>query len=383
MHLKLEELRRIAKRTIDQEQKHTSLREELFRVYGAPVMVSANFEKVFEAANEHIDLLESTGRDTCRGDFKLSVLLGATDSTSPAARKIAARLLPERFASRLTSDRSTEVRCAAARRLDYSLVKEAVKKYPNDDQLRTIARQKRLEEAGLPKPKEVDEPFDLYGEEPLGQAVKQKPGDDLSDSWYERLAKKLCSQYGNNLEGQWEEALATRYVASHYSTTGVMLDREKLLKCVYDCIKEREDAVIGEGSLRALSARLLRESCLEEEVAMPVIEEKTDPAASLLDASHSSTSYVNEAERVFSVRKSTIPAGVKKYRIGESRMSAESVPVNGKIPGGKLTSRLETALDRYVESWNKQQALRGEPYRISWGPHPLGVDMIGFNVELK
>ena len=384
MHLKLEELQRVAKKTIKEEQKHATIRDELFRVFGPPVMVSKNCERVADAVNEQLDLSESSGQNVQRGAVKTSVLVEASLSSSAVVRKVAARLLPAKMAARLLNDPSSSVRCAAAKRLPVEALKESIKRFPNDDQLRTIFRQKKLNEAGLPKPKEADEHFDMYGEEPLGDAVKTRVSDkDLPDTWYERLAHKLCSDYGGNLEGQWEETLATRVVASHYSTTGVKLDREKLLKCIYDCIEEREEAVLGEGSLKSIAARLLRESYMDESV-MPVFDEvRNDPVADLLESNFSSAQYIDEAEKLFSVRKSTVPAGIKKYRIGEGSHVETLIPVNGRIPGGSITPSVEQALDRYVDSWNKRQALSGEPYRLSWGTHASGVNMIGFNLQLK
>jgi hypothetical protein len=383
MHLKLEELQRVAKKTIKEEQSHTAIRDEFFRVFGPPVMVSRNFERVAEAVNEQLDLFESTGREVQRGAVKTSVLVEAATSNSAVVRKVAARLLPSKMAERLLNDPASSVRCAAAQRLSYSQIREAVRNFPADDQLRTIARQKKLNEAGLPKPEVNDEPFDMYGEEPLGDAVKQRPGVDFSDSWYERLAHKLCSDYGGNLEGNWEEILATRVVASHYSTTGVKMDREKLLKAIYDCIEAREDAVLGEGSLKSLSKRLLRESHLEETSAMPVIEFQTDPVRELLESNFSTAEYVDAAEKLFNIKKSTVPSGIKKYRLGEGTHKETQVPVNGRIPNGNITTTVENALDRYVDSWNKRQALAGEPYRLSWGPHGSSFDMVGFNLTLK
>lgn len=384
MHLKLEELQQVAKKTIKEEQKHASIRDELFRVFGPPVMVSKNCERVAEAANEQLDLSESSGRVVQRGDIKTSVLIEASVSPYAAVRKVAARLLPGKMAARLLNDPSSSVRCAVAKRLPYDSLKESIKRFPTDDQLRAIARQKKLHEAGLPKPKEVDEPFDMYGEEPLGDAVKTWSSDkELPDTWYERLAHKLCSEYGGNLEGNWEETIATRIVASHYSTTGVKLNRDKLLNSIYDCIKEREDAVLGEGSLKSIASRLLKESYLDDAV-MPIVDEtRNNPIADLLESNCSSAQYIDDAEKLFSIRKSTVPAGIKKYRLGEGHHGETLIPVNGKIPGGKMDSTTEQALDRYVDSWNKRQALAGEPYRLSWGPHATGIDMVGFNLQLK
>ena len=382
MNLKLKELSQVAKKTIKEEQAYNRLREELFRVFGPPVMVSKNCIKVARAANEQIDLLEVTGRFVPRSEIKISVLMELLKSDSSDVRKLVARLLPERMITQLAADKSSEVRCAAAKRLPLSIVKESVKKFPGDDQLRSIARQKKLNEAGLPNPKPVTDEFDMYGEEPLGDAVKQRDIDDLSDDWYMRLAEKICSDYGANLEGQWEETIATRVVSSNLATNGTRLDRDKLLKCIYDCIEEREDRVMEEGSLKSLAKRLMKESFLDNPV-MPILEEeRNDPVADLLESNLSLGSYIESAEKIFTVRKSTVPAGIKKYRMGEGTHKETSIPVNGKFPRG-IDSVTEAALDRYVESWNRKQELSGEPFKISWGFHPSLPSGISFNVVLK
>lgn len=383
MHLKLEELQQVVKKTIKEERIGLALREELYKVLGPSIVVSNNIERISEAANEQLDVMEATGREPDRLSVKLSVLAAATKSRYPSVRKVAARLLPERLASKLLMDPSSSVRCAAAARLPYAMIKEAVRRYPGDDQLRTIARSKKLHEAGIPTPKPQEEHFDMYGEEPLGDAVATpNPLKDLPDTWYERIAQKLCKEYGTNLEGQWEEILATRVAASYYATSGVRIDRDKLLKCIYDCLKERDDAVLGEGSLRAIAARL-RESSHLDDAVMPVLEEQTDPIETLLESDVSTSEYVSRTEEIFSIKKSTVPAGIKKYRLGEGLRETQ-IPVKGQIPGtGRVTPTVEKALDRYVDAWNKQQSMNGEPYRLSWGPNGAGIDLIGFNLELK
>ena len=382
MHLKLEALRRTAQRVMKETRQDAALREELFRVLGPSVMVSESLSKVAAASNEQLDVMEASGRALPIGDIKTSTLLECATSKSVDVRKVVARLVPTRLSSKFINDVSSEVRCAAARRLPHAVVAEAARRHPADDSLRMIAREKRLQEAGVPTPKPSEEPFDMYGE-PLDGAMKQKdPLKDMPDTWYERLAHKLHSEYGTNLEGNWEELLATRVVASHFSTTGVRLDREKLLKAIYDCIREREDAVLGEGSLRSIAERLRRESFLDEAV-MPVIEEVVDPVADLLRTDFSTSQYVAAAEKLFSVKKSIVPAGIKKYRLGEGRMAETLIPVKGTLPSATVTPQIEAALDKYVESWNRTQAVAGEPYRLSWSPHPTSDDVVGFHLELK
>lgn len=378
MRLKLEELRRVAKKTIKEEKNNALLREELFRLLGPAVMVSNNCDKVAEASNERLDLLESTGRRVDPSNVKLTVLLEASVNPSPEVRKLAARLLPVNMVSRLALDRNSTVRCAAARRLTSSQVQEVVRRHPGDDQLRDVLRHKKIIEAGLPPPEVDDEPFDMYGDRPLGAVAKSR-GEEVTDGWYKRLAAKLFKEYGTNLEGQWEEILANRVAASYQNEK---VDRERLLKAIYDCIEEREASVLDEGSLRSLAGRLRAAALLEEQVVMPVIEFPEDPLGALSEGSMSSADFVANAETVLRVRKSAVPAGIKKYRLGEGSRGETQVPVNATVPGG-LNTRSEKVLDTYVKAWNDQQALRGEPYRISWGPHPSSVDMVGFALELK
>lgn len=382
MNLKLKELSQVAKKTIKEEQVSKRLREELFRVFGPSVVVSKNCVKVAEAANEQLDIFEATGRDFLKSELKLTTLIEAAKSESSTIRKLAARLLPEKMIVNLALDESSEVRCAAAKRLPLDAIKDTVKKYPTDDHLRSIIKQKKLTEAGIPDPKKIEDEFDIYGEEPLGDAVKQRDIDDLSDDWYARLAEKICSDYGTNLEGQWEETVATRIVASNFATNRTKLDRNKLLKAIYDCIEDREDRVMKEGSLKSLSKKLMKESYLDNAV-MPVLDEKyQDPIADLLESNMSLSSYIDQVELLFSIRKSSIPAGIKKYRMGEGTHKDINIPISGRFPK-RIDRKAEAVLDRYVESWNKKQNLLGEPFKISWGFHPSLPMGISFSVVLK
>jgi len=383
MHLKLRELQAVVKSEMKKDKTFSALREELFRALGPSVMVSHNYSKVFEAANEQLDYLEATGRSLSEGSIKTSLLIEAAASESRDVRRLAARLLPLKFAKALLGDASSSVRCAAARRLPHTIVAEAVKRYPGDETLRLIARDKRLQEAGLPNPKPITEPFDMYGEKPLGSAVKtQVSSDDLTDTQYDLWAHKLCQMYGGNLERQWEEIAATRHIASHYASTGVKLDRDKLLKKIYDCLDARDEKVVEEGSFRGIASRLLAESA-GDEAFMPVIEEVKDPVKDLVEANYSTSRYLAEAESLFCVRKSYLPPGIKKYRLGEGRADDVEVPMKATVPGSYIGAREERALDLYVKHWNDQQSRRGEPFKLSWSQHPSGVNLVGFNLELK
>lgn len=383
MSLGLKQLQRVVKDTLKEERSMKIFVEELRRNLGPGIMVSNKLKEIATAANECLDIMEASGRGIDRNSFKVSVVLEAANSEYPSVRKLAARLLPSRLGSRLVFDPASSVRCAAAKNAPVSLVKEAAKRYPKDDQLFSIAKRKSLLEAGLPTPKVTDEEFDMYGDSRMGSAAKhtsQHAGKDFPDSWYERMAQSICQQYGGNLEASWEETAVANFCSHSYSTNNSIVDHDKLLQAVYDCLEERENRVVEEGHGASITAHL--DEKLMSEAFMPIIEERHDPVADLLEGRLSASEYVNKAETLFGVRKSILPPGIKKYRVSEGRREEVLVPVNGKIPGG-FNSKSEQALDRYVDAWNKQQALRGEPFQLSWTPHPAAIDMVGFHLQLK
>ena len=143
MNLKLADLRSEAKKTIKQEKIRLAIREELFRVFGPPIMVSGNLLDVIKATNEYLDLCEASGKDT-RYPVKTNVLLEISKSKSSHARKLAVRLLPERIAVKFINDSEPSVRYSAAKRLSFQQIKEALKRHPGDDQLRSIMKLKKI-----------------------------------------------------------------------------------------------------------------------------------------------------------------------------------------------------------------------------------------------
>lgn len=383
MQLRLKELQNLVKETKKEERTHCSLRSELYKVLGPSILVSEKSERIAEASNEQLDILEASGRFVDRSAAKLSVLIESSNSRSHQIRKIAARLLPEKFISKMIFDESSSVRCAAASRLPYGIAKEALKKYPDDDQLKTIVKSKRLQESGIATPRVQDEHFDLYGENPLGDLIRtQSPLKELPDTWYERLAQRLCKEYGTNIEGQWEEILASRVASSYYATSGIKLDKDKLLKSIYKYLEERDRLVVSEVSLKSIARKLREESLLNEVAALPDAE-SVDPIDVLTNENFSSAQYVENAEKIFDIKKSSIPSGIKKYRLGEGFNKTTLVPTKGFIPERILTSRTENALNKYVDSWNKIQNMTGEPYKLSWYPHPASSGSVGFKLELK
>lgn len=385
MRLKLEELARIVERTLNEERATEALRAEVVRVLGPSVVAEGKVERLAEAANERIDVLEMTGRAS-RLDFKPSVMVKFMNHANPQLRKLAARVVPDRFVDRLANDRDHSVRAAVAKRLPVGAVREMLRRFPKDDGIRVIYKQKKLSEAGLPQPKVQDEPFDMHGEERLGDAVKQDAGPELSEQWYRDRAYRFMQDYGGNIEYAWEELAARRYAASVKATAGVEIDEAKLLKAIKDLIKEREDRAMERDSLKETLAwlKLQEERELMSEAVMPIIEDVVDPVRDLVEGTLTPATFVEEANKLFKVREATLPPGIRKHRLGESDRHTQTIPVVGYLPHGAGFRELdERALDMYCEAWNGRQALQGEPLRLEWSTHPDQVGKVSFNVVLR
>lgn len=387
MRLRLEELQRVVKRAVDEERAAEALRTEVNRVLGPAVIAEGRVEMVAEMANDRIDVLERTGRAS-RLAFKPSVMVRWLDHTSPEVRKFAARVVPEKFLARMTGDKDNAVRATVARRLSVGAVSEMLKKFPRDDELRVIYRQKKLAEAGIKQPTEEPLGHDpVEDAERLGDSVKQDEGAELSEQWYRDRALKFMMDYGGNIEDTWEEVTARRYCASLKATSGIELDEAKLLKAIKQLIKEREDRALERSALKETLAWLKGQEereLLTETAAMPVISEETDPVRELVEGNLTPSTFIDEATRLFRVQSSTVPAGIRKHRLGERNARQEQVPVVGYLPHGRDFRAIdERALDAFCKHWNDRQQLQGEPLKLEWSNHPDQVGKVSFHVILR
>jgi len=385
MSLKLGTLQRVAQKAVDEASAHDALREEIKRVLGPAVITEGPIALVAERANEHLDVLNGMGKQLTN-EFKTSLLLKFAEHMSPEARKLAARMLPNKFIGRMAGDKNRSVRLAVARRLPLNALKEMLKNFPGDDELRLIARSKRLQEDGIAKPKVVDEPFDMYGEERLGDTVKQQQVPELSDQWYDETAHKFIQDYGQNIEGQWEAPVAHRFCSSTKATSGVEVDEAKLLKSIQKQLKEKDDRALKRNELKEIAKRLREEADSEllTESNIHMIGEETDAVTELVESGLMSTEYIEKMNVIFNVKEADMPRQLRKYRLGEGNSRNVMIPTIGRLPHSHgFRSIDEKALDRYVECWTSKQALAGEPLMLSWDPHPGEIGKVSFSVMLK
>ncbi len=387
MRVRLRELQKIVNQALNEERRVDSLRVEVNRVLGPSVVAEGRIEQIAEAANDRIDVLERTGRAS-RLDFKSSVMVRWLDHSSPEVRKFATRVVPEKFLVRMATDRNDTVRAAAAKRLPIGAVREMLKRFPKDDQVRVIYKERRLAEAGLPKPDVAPMGHDPAEDaERLGDAVKQDEGPELSDAWYDQLAIKFMQDYGGNIEDAWEELATQRYVASVKATSGVEIDETKLLKAIKDAIKDREDRVLERSALKETLVWLRDQDeheTLSETIAMPLISLETDPVRELHEGNLTPSTYISQVNSLFRIREAIVPKGIRKHRLGENNAQSSTMPVIGYLPHRNGFRALdERVLDTYCKHWSDRQALQGEPLRLEWSNHPDAANKISFNAILR
>ncbi len=384
--LTVKKLQELVKRAVDEERAVETLRTEVSRVLGPAVIAEGKAEQVAEAANDRIDALERTGRSS-RLAFRPSVMIKWLDHTHPEVRKFAARVVPEKFLSKMINDRSDTVRAAVARRLPVGAVREMLKRFPQDDQIRVIYRAKRLAEAGIKQPKEEPLGHDpVEDAERLGDSVKQADGLELSELWYRERAIRFMADYGTNIEDNWEELAARRYAARVRATSGVEIDESKLLKAIKELIKEREDRAMDRSALKETLAWLKaqEEHKLLQESAMPVISTDVDPVRELVEGNLTPSTYIDEANMLFKVKESTLPSGIRKHRLGERNARSTTVPCVARLPHNEGFRAIdERALDVYCRHWNDRQELQGEPLKLEWSNHPDLIGKVSFNVILR
>ncbi len=385
MALRIKELQSIVNRTMNEETYIEKLRVEVTRVLGSSVLVEGNLTRVATEANDRIEVLERTGRARSLA-FNPRIMSKLIESSSAEARKLAARTLPVNMLGKLMNDKNSGVRVFVAKRVPLRVVKEMLIKTPNDDAIREVYRAKKLEEAGLPKPKVQEDEFDYHGEERLGDSVKQHEGPELSDVFYDTLAHKIIQDYGGNLEGQWEEMAVHRYVSSMKATSHVDIDEEKLYKAVKDKLEEKEERALERTSLKELARRLRVESDDEFLLEGHNIDllESNDPVEELLESNLSMNEFVESVNIMFRVKESSMPTAIKKYRVSEGIGTMQNVPCVATLPHNHGFRPVdERVLDTYCKHWNSRQAMSGEPLRLEWSTHPDAMGKVSFNVTLR
>lgn len=385
MRLKLQHLKNVVRRARSEERIVEVLRAEVTRVLGPIMDTSLKIESLAEQVNDRVEVMNRTGR-TAHFGFKSSTVVPFMNHASAEVRMMSANLVSPQQLGKLAADPHSMVRAVVAQRADMQVVREMMRRFPRDENLRSIYQQRKvlMSEAGLPNAKANDEEFDINGDGRMGDAAKQPEGPELTDAWYDTTALRLFDKYDKNLEGNWEEKAVNNLVRHTKVTNGVEIDGEKLLKAVKDHIEEREDRALERDSLKEMAARLHAEAdetdLLQESTSLHYTDD-ADTIRDLLESNLLPTQFIEQFNKILDVRHSDVPPGIKKHKLGEHAVSGQ-IPVKGRLPHGRSIRALdEQALDRYVRFWNGHQRLNGEPMKIQWNAHPSEECVVGFSIH--
>jgi len=392
MKIKLDQLRSIVRDAMNDEKLTEGLRVETKNALGPIMDTNVGLVELAESINLRLKVLELTGR-SCSG-FKTATLVKLSKNSRPEVRAVAATLLPESFLSRFVTDASSKVRLIAARRLPEKVVKEMLRKFPSDDELRLIYSKKRVDtkKATLAEVTQVgDDLLHIHDDEALGDLGKEY-AVELSDEWYETKARSILDDYSKHrmIDYNWEERAVNAFCDASRTTAGVDIDRKKLFKAVQDRIKEREDVTLSRETIFDIRTDESRSfdkrfdfSVLNEHSEMPVfpvIEETVDQVKNLLAES---MEFNEKFAILFSLKETTIPANVKRLVEGEG-FKTNKVPASAIVPHSNgIRSIDEHVLDRFVETWNRQQVAKHEPFHITWNQNVHDCQNIEFTVGLR
>ena len=243
MKLKLSHLENIVNNVRNENKLSTLFCEEVKRSFGSCIRGYVP-RAVAESANYMLDMNELTHVGKAP-NVKTSLFVECLKHSDEHVRKLATRLVPEKFLDNMLKDKSPAVRGAAAERVGMKSLKEALSMWPSDDQMRSTYLTRLLDEPTL-EDGDSEETLELHSDKRIGDPGKQQQFPELSDQWYETLAFKLLEDYDGNVEYSWERGACNNYCNATKATSGVEIDREKLYKKLMDLIEKREDLALEE-----------------------------------------------------------------------------------------------------------------------------------------
>ena len=364
MKLRLSELREVANKAIDDRKASDALIKEVKRAFGRHVDVGSDVNEIAERANYVLDTMDVRGA-AFNGQIDMRVVRAAKTHRDAEVRKFVARLLPLTEARKMILDEDPCVRHAVARRMPARIVLEALKSWGDDDELDLIYHTKKIQEAANVSTKLT------------GDVIKQQEYPELSDNFYDTLARQFLVDYGGlNFQQNWGLAVK-RYASSLKATSGIEIDTEKLLEAIENIHEEREDEIADETHVK------LQETIDYLATQMDVLDESLDVVDELLRSGAGASDFIERVVKAYNVKESFLPPTFKKHCLGENAGKVTFIPQRASTPHGKaMTERDERVLDRFVEAWNKRQALCSEPLKLSWYINPCDASSAGFSIKL-
>lgn len=228
-----------------------ALKNETTRVLGPIVDTNCKLLTLAENINDRLTVLQRTGRTEMHVGFKPSVVLPFMSHKSDEVRAMASQLVPQRFVSQLKNDPSAKVRTIVANRSSSDVVREMMRRFPKDEELRLIYKAKstkqRLSEA--------------TEDERIEDLIDDVADHELTQEWYDSTAAKLIELYGKStVTDVWIHSAINNLVNHTKATSGVELDAERLLDSVEELLSQKEK----KHSLKELAQRLFAEAEDEE-----------------------------------------------------------------------------------------------------------------------
>lgn len=362
MTLRLGELRTAADRAINDQSKMKKFVLEVKRLFGRATNVSTSSAALIaERANDALDVIERSGAEL-RGHPDVVALRIGRAHRDPEVRRLTARLLPVNEIAKMAYDEDRSVRHAVARRLTTAQVSKLLESFCDDDELHIICEAKRQEDK---------EDFARFS----GEASRQDDYQELSDHYYGALAEKFIADYGVSWQQNWP-LMVKRYVSSVRASSGTKLDAQRLMDAIKDNFEEREKEILD------ASTKTLRETVEYLEGKFEPLDESPSPVQQLLWSTDGGQKFLNEVKDLYAVKESLVPRSFKKHLLGAAT-GVTTVPQRASTPhGGAVNESDERVLDRFVEAWNRQRRLEGEPIKLAWYQSPVGIDTVGFSVTL-
>ena len=350
--MKLSKLREIVAGAINEGQLVNDLREHATSRLGI-LKYSDDIVELASAINERMDAIKLSGYDVPDLNVELFEAIDQNHS-EPEVRKLLARILPVNRIGKYAVDESSKVRCAVAERVNENIIKKMIRRFPDDDQLRVIFREKRRQR--------------------LAEAAEKttEPDVDLSDAWYENKAIEICRDYNNVLDRGWQIKAAKNFCSSTKATSGVVVDCDKLVKAINDVLKVQDERNLE-----------LSENRIVEQRSYDYFDfsDIRNPVQELLESSN--FDYVNKFVSTFNLKYASLTAEARKFMLSEG-LSVPKVPAVATLPhDGVLNESDEKALDRFCECWNRRQEAKKEPLVISWFPDPSRENGVLFKVSVK
>lgn len=351
MRPKLSNLQKTIKNKNDIISETEMFCNEIKNVFGPSVIKQDDLKSLVEEANEKLDVLEYCGKLNTI-NFSKKIAMKMSTHELPQVRKLVARVLPENASTLFLFDNNESVRLAAAKKAPLKVLEEAKLKFPKDAALKDLFEQKKKDHVSA-----------------LEAAAHHPDEDMLSDSWYEKVAKKIIQDYGKTLDTTWVGSAVKQYCLTVRSTTRLPVDQLKLIEAIKTLLDKHDES---------------RAEVLEINESIETLDnEQNDIVDSLIGDNLSPQTFIEKCNNIFNIKYASLPPSIMKHKIQEG-YSINEIPVSCTLPHSNAPRRIdEIALDSYVKYWNEKQKIKGEPFKIKWDPHPGSINKITFTTELK